>query len=340
MHARRPRHRRTPAIALAALAVALLSATDAAPASVASIRIQPAVAPYLDMPGPNSGNLDAAIKAGLGGVTASFVIGRACAPTWDDGVPVAKDRAVTALIANAQAEGAQVIASFGGAGGKDLARTCTDLGKLTAAYQSVVSRFGVTDVDFDVEGAAIKPKQQHASIARRFAAIRALETADPDLAVSVTIGVGQTGLPPAQMSFLGVAKRTDTRLDLVNIMTMDYGGAVSDMGAVAVAAAQDSLAQLQTLWPDDTYADLGITPMIGRNDSAGEVTTLADAADITTFARDSGVGRLAFWSLNRDQQCGRRTRRARSGCSGVQQAPLAYTGVFLGRTGDARRDDP
>jgi hypothetical protein len=130
------------------------------------------------------------------------------------------------------------------------------------------------------------------------------------------------------MSFLHVAQRTGTSLDLVNLMTMDYGAPVRDMGAAAVRAARKSLAQVQTVWPSATYGDLGITPMIGRNDSARETTTLRDAVAIRDFATDNGVGRLAFWSLNRDQQCGR--DKARGNCSGVHQEKLAFTRALLG----------
>ncbi len=76
------------------------------------------------------------ISAGLHSVTAAFVIGKKCKPVWDDNTPVATDTAATTAIQNAQTSGAQVIVSFGGAGGIDLARSCTNLTKLTAAYQA------------------------------------------------------------------------------------------------------------------------------------------------------------------------------------------------------------
>jgi hypothetical protein len=315
-----------------ALALATAGTLPAASASTAS---PPVVAPYLDMPGANTGNLSAAIGVGLSSVTAAFVIGKGCTPTWDDGTPVAKDPRVAALITDAQSAGAQVVVSFGGAGGRELARTCTDVARLTAAYQSVIDRFGVTQIDFDIEGAAIKPKAQKASIARRFAALRAIETSNPELTVSATLGVGQSGLLGPQMSFLRVAQQTQTRIDLVNIMTMDYGSPVPDMGAVAIQAAEGSLSQLQSIWPAATYANLGITPMIGDNDSGGEVTSLQDAATIQSFAAAHGVGRLAFWSLNRDQQCSQGSARARGNCSGVQQKRLDFTRAFLGSADSA-----
>ena len=316
---------------LSVAAALLLGGSGTTPAAAADAAPAPApAAPYLEMGGANGGNLDAGIDAGLTNLTAAFVIGRGCTPIWDTGISVAKDTAVTNAITNAQARGVQVIVSFGGAGGQDLARSCSDLTQLTAAYQSVIDKLHVSELDFDVEGKAIKAHQQQASIARRFAAIRTLEAQNPGLVVSATIGVGPQGLPPGQLSFLEVAKSSDTRIDLVNIMTMDYGGAVKNMGATAVQSAQGTLKQVQGLWPADTYANLGITPMIGQNDSAGEVTSLADARTIVSFAADNGVGRVAFWSLNRDQQCSADRWGARGDCAGVKQAPLAFTTILLG----------
>lgn len=45
--------------------------------------------------------------------------------------------------------------SFGGEAGSELARTCTSVSQLEAAYQQVISAYGVNKIDFDIEGAAI-----------------------------------------------------------------------------------------------------------------------------------------------------------------------------------------
>ena len=319
-------------VAVAALAVgATLVGTGQVAAGQANQERRPGspeVAPYMELTGVNRDNLEAAVDTGLGAVTAAFVVGKGCTPTWDDGTAVAKNKQVARAIGTAQQRGVQVMVSFGGAGGVELARGCHNLGRLVAAYQSVVDRFSVTSVDFDIEGDAINPVEEKASIHRRFAAIRALQQDNPAIVVSATIGVGLSGLPHDQLAFLRVAKQTGTTIDLVNLMTMDYGGPVDDMGAAATNATQRGLAQLQRLWPSYTYPNVGITPMIGRNDSAQETTSLADAAAIAGFGADNGVGRLAFWSLNRDQQCP--GSKARGDCSGVPQQPLDFTRAFLG----------
>jgi Glycosyl hydrolases family 18 len=317
------------AFGLVGLFASTLSIGPTAKATVAET-VSPTVAPYLEMAGPNIRNLSAAMSAGLHSVTAAFVIGNGCTPVWDDQEAVATDTAAARTIKGAQRRGAHVIVSFGGAGGIDLARSCNHVRRLTAAYQSVVTKFHVKRIDFDVEGAALNPSRQQSSISRRFAAIRALESHNPGLVVSATIPVGQRGLLPSGLSFLRMAKSSRTRIDLVNIMTMDYGVAVTHMGAAAIHAAQHSVTQIKSIWPRDSYANLGITPMIGRNDSAGEILTLSQASRIVAFAKEHSVGRLAFWSLNRDQRCPAGTpATAQDSCSGAHQRPEQFTRVFL-----------
>ncbi|QXC61767.1 chitinase [Aquihabitans sp. G128] len=314
-------HRRLLAIgiaAAAALAGGLLTSCDP-PA-------RPVAAPYVDVAGSNPANLKAAVvSGGLRDVSLGFVIGDGCTPTWDDEVPVSESTAINARIDAARTAGAKVIVSFGGQAGLDLARTCTDTTKLAAAYRSVLARFGATRADFDVEGDAL---DDAASISRRFTAIRALVATTPSLQVSATLPVAPSGLEPNGLAFLRKAKATGTRIDLVNIMVMDYGDA-RDMGATAISSAMGTLAQWKAISPSASYAKLGLTPMIGRNDTASEVFSLANARAVISWARANGVGRLAFWSLNRDQQCAGATSTAQDDCSGVSQGTLAFTKLLV-----------
>jgi chitinase len=71
--------------------------------------------------------------------------------------------------------------------------------------------------------------------------------------------------------------------------------------------------------------------MIGQNDVDGEVFTLADAEALVAFARDTGLGRVSLWSLNRDTACSASFADVvvhSNTCSGVEQAPSAFVDVF------------
>jgi len=134
---------------------------------------------------------------------------------------------------------------------------------------------------------------------------------------------------PAASKRAGSTVAASVRISHVNLMTMDYGNVPGAMGDLAVQAVQSTLAQLRTVWPTATdaqlYGMLGATPMIGQNDVAGEVFTLADAQTLTTFAQGHGLGLVSFWAINRDQPC-------RGGglatCSQAQTVNYAFHDVF------------
>src|SRR5215469_16681786 len=293
-----------------------------------------AVAPYVDMTNNQEPMLNsAATQAGLKAFTTAFVIASGCTPIWGDTLPVTNDPTVSGEISTAESDGAQPIVSFGGAGGVELAQSCTNLSQLTAAYQSVINTLHVTHIDFDIEGAAIADTANNAT---RFQAIKAIESANPGLVVSVTIPVLPTGPVSSGDAFLQQAQSIGARIDIINIMTMDYGSsfdtAGSDMGSYAIEAAQDTLSFAKTVWPNMTFANIGVTPMIGINDDSAEDFTEADARALVSFAQQNHLGRLSFWSVDRDQPCG----GSASGlpqCSEISQASLDFTRIFTQFTG-------
>ena len=283
------------------------------------------VAPYVDMSNNQEPMLDKAAQAGLKTYTAAFVIGAGCAPIWGDTLPVTNDPAMDQEIATAKAAGATPIVSFGGAGGTELAMACTTESSLQAAYQSVITHLGVNHIDFDIEGATL---DYTADNNLRFQAIAALEAANPGLVVSVTLPVLPTGLAADGVAFLALAKQDAARIDLVNVMAMDYGSSFTgDMGQEAIQAAQSTLTQAKADWPSDTYANIGVTPMIGQNDNSAEVFSEADAQSLVSWADGAHLGRLAFWSVDRDQACGGSVSGLPS-CSEISQSALDFTKIF------------
>ncbi len=283
------------------------------------------VAPYVDMSNNQEPMLYSAAQAGMKSYTAAFVIGSGCTPIWGDTLPVTNDPTMDNDIATAKADGATPIVSFGGAGGSELAMTCTTVSSLQAAYQSVISHLGVDHIDFDIEGA---PLDYASNNDVRFKAINGLEAANPGLVVSVTLPVLPTGLASDGVAFLNLAKQDGTRIDLINVMAMDYGSSFTgDMGQEAIQAAQSTLSQAQADWSGDTYANIGVTPMIGQNDNSAEVFSEADAQTLVSWADGNHLGRLAFWSVDRDQPCSG-TASGLPACSEISQQPLDFTKIF------------
>ncbi|MFJ9928896.1 carbohydrate binding domain-containing protein [Streptomyces misionensis] len=314
------------ALALAATgaAVAAAPASDAATGAAASSVYS--VAPYVDMSNGQEGLLDTAITGHhLKAYTAAFVLGEGCNQVWGDTLPIGNDSYTDPEIARAKAEGASVIISSGGAGGLPLAWTCTTQSSIDAGYQALIDDYGVTQLDFDVEGAAVADT---AAAARQMQAMKDLKATNPDLRFSVTLPVLTSGLTNDGVNILKAAKNAGVRIDVVNIMAMDYyAGTGTEMGQGAIDAARATLAQMQSVDSGYGYADLGITPMIGKNDD-GSTFTLADAQTVENFAAQNGVGRLSFWSVNRDQPCGGSANSLPT-CSEISQNSLAFTDAFV-----------
>ena len=330
----RKRLRRGTAFKTAALLTAAIAATSTAlahPAGAATGSSVYAVAPYVDMSANTESLLDSAITGhGLKAYTAAFVIGTGCNQIWGDTLPIGNDSYTDPEIARAKSEGASVIISSGGAAGEPLAWTCSTQSSINSGYQALINDYGVTQLDFDVEGAAVADT---AAAARQMSAMKTLKASNPNLRFSMTLAVLPSGLTGDGVNVLKAAKNAGIKIDVVNIMTMDYYQGSQDMGAAALSAARNTLAQMQGVDSSYTYANLGITPMIGVNDD-GSQFTLANANSVEQFASQNGVGRLAFWSVGRDQACpGGNGGGAQATCSGISQSSLAFTSAFVPYTG-------
>jgi chitodextrinase len=307
---------------LAGAGAAIVATTGTADAATSGY----GVAPYVDLTANSASMLQRAVnETGLGAFTAAFVLGSGCTATWGDNLPPSSST-VNKFINPAVAAGAKMIVSFGGAGGVELGQACGDVNSLTAAYQSVIDFYHVDHVDFDIEGAAIA---EPGSIDRRFKAIKNLENNNAGLSVSLTIPVLESGPDGNGSAFLRAAANNGVKVDIINAMTMDYGHPVGDMAAAAISAAQGTLSAARANgFGGATYANIGITPMIGNNDSANEVTSQTNAQTIANWAKSNGIGRLSFWSIGRDQPCP--GGGVSPNCSGIGGADLDFTKIFEG----------
>jgi hypothetical protein len=73
---------------------------------------------------------------------------------------------------------------------------------------------------------------------------------------------------------------------------------------------------------------LGNTPMIGQNDTSGEIFTLADASTVESYAAQQGIAWLSFWAEGRDNDGCPGSTTASSTCSGITQSDGAFTQAF------------
>ena len=237
-------------------------------------------------------------------------------PVWDCGV--VPDPAVFKKLKH-------VVLSFGGAGAttNEIAGAITSVNKLAEAYTNVMDTYGATELDFDVEGNSIK---QADAIERRNKALVRIQKKRPDTKVNFTLPVMPYGLEPDGISLLKNAQREGVQINMVNIMAMDYGQQTKDMGEAAIRAANATYAQLQKLGLASTK--VGVTPMIGTNDTAREVFTLDDARELRRFADATPwVGMLSFWSVNRDNGS-KVDPKASDTHSGIVQKPYEFVQIL------------
>jgi len=314
-------------VLLAASGLVLTSIFSAAPASASVGQ----VAPYVDMSNSQEGVLNTVISSdGLRSFTAAFTIGEGCSNIWGDTLPVGSDPTIAGEISSAKAAGASVIVSSGGSGGEPISFTCTNQSTIDAAYQAIINDYGTDNLDFDIEGAAIADT---AGIDRTFQAMKDLKASNPGLVWSVTVPVLPTGLDYNGTGLLQDAQNMGVTIPLVNVMAMDYYQGDIEMGNAAISAAENTLSQMRAVNGSYSYANVGITPMIGVNDD-GSTFTLADASSVASWASSNGIGRLAFWSVDRDQACpGGNGGAASPTCSGVSESTGQFTGAFTGAGG-------
>ncbi len=292
------------------------------------------VAPYIDMSITADENIvTIASSSGLKAFTLAFLdADGGCNIGWGGlggTLPtdeVADGTSILTLVQDLEAAGVTVIFSIGGANGVDPAAYCTSASSLQAVYQTAVTRYGITYLDFDIEGAAT---DETAQITLRDQALVGLKSANPNLVISYTIPVLPTGLVANDgLNLLSSAKSDGVALSVVNIMTMDYGSSGTEMGSAATEAAADTEAQIKAAGLSST---VGITPMIGQNDTSGEIFTLADATTVVDFAEaNSYVTRLAYWSVGRDNGSCAGDTSASPSCSGISQSTYQFAGIFEG----------
>jgi len=296
-------------------------------------------APYIDMGLTVDWQLaNIQQQSGIKVFTMGFVVGNGgCTPTWGGvGATVANDTlpngtTILSQVQAVRAAGGDVIISFGGASGTELAQGCTTVSSLQAAYQSVLNKYRVNSstpvrLDFDIEGGATTDQ---ASITRRNQALKALKAANPGLVISYTLPVLPTGLVASGVNILNSVKADALSLDVVNVMAMDYGSANDNGGQMGLSAQQAASNTHNQVVAAGLTASIGVTPMIGINDVNTEIFQLSDAQSLLNFANaNSYITRIAMWSVARDNGSCAGQGFASPTCSGITQSNWAFSNIF------------
>jgi len=286
---------------------------------------------------------------GAKNVVLSFIVSTPsdpCTPSW--GTAYSLEQAGSKLdldrrIARLRQQGGAVSVSFGGALNDELSLKCENEDKLLQAYLAVINRYNLDTIDLDLENTSLGDK---VAMARRALVIAKLQkkqrSEGKSLAVWLTLPVAPQGLTEMGTNAVKEMLGNGTDLAGVNVMTMDYGESKEreqSMHDASSNALTQTHRQLDILYKQAGIAlnsatlwrKVGATPMIGQNDVVSEVFTIEDATVLNQFAREHGVGRMSFWSANRDIPCGENyvdTKVVSDSCSGVKTEKFGFAKVL------------
>jgi chitinase len=346
--------------AAAALVIAggLLTVSGSADAATAPALPEHVFAPYFETFNTDSTNKLAALSRQSGDkfVTLAFLQTPApgsCTVDWNGKpeTPVASS-IYGADISAIRATGGDVVPSFGGGAadgaGTELADSCTSVDKIAAEFERVITTYGVSRIDLDIEG---KSQDQPAAIDRRNKAIRKVEAwaaaSGRRVQFVYTLPIDMIGLEPDTLSILQNAVDNGTRVDAVNIMTFDYYDEDPTTGLPSHEMADDTKttatilqSQLATLWPAKTADELwrmtSVTEMIGQDDfGPPETLTLADARSIADWAARQHLAGLSMWALERDNGNCPVGSGAVNNCSSIAQTTWQFSDIMRDFTAGA-----
>jgi chitinase len=300
------------------------AAPESAPVATAGLSSNwYASAPYL-MPQSNNPPDPTVVMAATGqkAFQLAFILapnGGGCTPTWDGTSAVSSDTAVAAVINKIRGAGGDVSVSVGGYGGTKLGQTCGTVAATAAAYQQVVTKYGLKAIDFDLE----EPEYENsAAIANELGAAKTLQANNPGMFVSVTMPGTAAGTGWFGTQLLDQAKSIGFSPANFSIMPFD-GGFNGGSSQVSALEAFHGLLMSHLGWDSTTaYAHEGFSGMNGKSD-ASEFFYPADFETVLNYATSHHLGRFTFWSVNRDRQCGASTDNGI--CSNVPQSDWDFT---------------
>ena len=278
--------------------------------------------------------LEVMSETGLKQFSLAFIFSdRGCNPKWDG------SRALTggidqAAIEAVRAHGGDVVVTFGGSQGPFLEDACATQAALAAAYQGVIDAHALKAIDIDIESPSFY--KSAAVRARVVDALKIVQANNPSLKIYVTSGTTPTGPGEAMTDMIQRAAKAGLDVTAWTGMPFDFETGHTGTMAEATISASDGLrAVVAAAYGYDAataYNRIGISSMNGRTDVAGETVGIEDWKAILDYARKHRIGRLSFWSLNRDRQCDKITKDAWN-CSGIEQRPLDFTKILAGYGG-------
>lgn len=265
-------------------------------------------------------------STGVKWFTLAFVLsGGGCTPSWDSQRPLTggvDQQTINAI----RAAGGDVVPSFGGWSGNKLGPNCSTPEALAGAYQQVINAYGLKAIDIDIENS---DEFENTTVQDRIiTALRIVKQNNPGIQTIVTFGTGTTGPNFYGARLIDQAKALNANIDVFTIMPFDFGSSNIRTDTIGAATGLKNKLRSTFGWSDaEAFKHVGISGMNGLSDQR-ELTTVDDWTAIRDWSKSNGLGRLAFWSVNRDR--GGCDGQVAAHCSGIAQVDLAFTRVTAG----------
>jgi chitinase len=270
---------------------------------------------------------------GVADLTMAFILSKgSCNPEWDGRRALlggADQHAIEAL----RGAGGDVVVSFGGWSGKKLGSACKTPAALAGAYQKVIDAYSLRAIDIDIEHGEFANKKTRMRVVQALASV---QSANPGLEISVTMGTAESGPERDGLSLIADAAGIGFLPSAWTIMPFDFGRPATDMGHASIRAVeglQRDLVSAYGLSASAAYEHAGISSMNGETDESSETVSLEDFQRIAAFAAAHHLARLTFWAVNRDRPCKSTGAAPEEECSGIAQQPFAFSDVVAGYHG-------
>ena len=258
-----------------------------------------------------------------------------------------KDQPQYKALQQYKAAGGQYYISFGGQAGTPgwSSSFHYSVAQIQKSLQYVIDLYHPLGLDFDIEGSQAADTAGNSNL---FQAVANLAKTNPNVSFTYTIavapGASSDALNPMfEKSFDALLKTS--YVPRLNLMTMDYGVPESNMykPTLQCVAMLSKKILADNNWGIKTQTDvdkhMGLTPMMGQNDSRGELFTKNDMMMLAHYEAVNQMPQLGSWSLTRDNGSAAGSKSATYSGSGEYQDPYEFSHLALNTYGDSSQSN-
>lgn len=200
--------------------------------------------------------------------------------------------------------GGDVSVSFGGLNTGAFWEVSSDQAVLANAYTEIIEGYGLTRIDFDVEGGV--QGYDHNIINAK--AVKEVQDAT-GVEVTLTLPVMDFGLTHDGLGTLQAYLDAGVDISIINIMTMCYGPSVADYAQGSIDAVENTKVQVQEYYKQyaskelsdsEAFRKIGTTTSIGFENESHPYFSVEMMDQVVEHAIEKSIGQVSFWSLNRD----------------------------------------